>query len=384
MCRRLCRRVFYDVVKGIQNQAGHVFLVMAMISLRVGLFSLLLGSPLFAGFELQPTPEPTSGSLTFYLDNDLFGGRDKDYTNGARLSWISGDREVSQLGAAQRFLRTLSGDPDSYRLFRSITGFKDPSAIRYNYGFAITQLMFTPDDFASPRQPEGERRYAGWLGFGFSLHVRDADIVNSIEYAIGTTGANSLAENSQDFIHDLRSLDKFNGWDDQIPNEITFDISFEQKRRARFLEWNLGPLQGDGYTQWGMRLGTFQTGAKVGAFTRIGFNLPRDFSDPRLSSTAYSHRYFGSEGATEGNWSFFLLFGAGGQAVLHDATLDGPLFRHFDTGNTRVPFIGEVSCGFGIRYKAVEFNYLHTWRTEEYKEQASAANFGSVAIGLRF
>ena len=29
------------------------------------------------------------GYLTFYLDNDLFGGTDRNYTNGARLSWIS-------------------------------------------------------------------------------------------------------------------------------------------------------------------------------------------------------------------------------------------------------------------------------------------------------
>ncbi len=353
-----------------------------LLACSIPLLSLM--TPVRAEPALAPPSEPNPGNLTIYFDNDLFGGRDKDYTNGVRMSWISGDRDIAELSSAQRWLRSFSGDPDSFRVFRAITGFKDPEAIRYNYGFAVTQLIFTPDDFASSRQPVGERRYAGWLGFGFSLHVRDADIVNSLEYTIGTTGRHSLAENSQDFIHDLRGIEKFNGWDDQIPNEITFDVSFAQKRRAGFLEWRLGPLQGDGYTQWGVRLGSFQTNAHAGLFTRVGFNLPRDFSDPRLSSTAYSHRYFGSDGGAAGDWSVYALFGAGGSAIAHDATLDGPLFRHFDTGNTRVPFVGEVGCGFGIRYKAAEFNYVHTWRTEEYREQDSGANFGSVALRLRF
>ena len=35
------------------------------------------------------------GSYTFQLDNDLFANTDKDYTNGARLSYITDDREES-------------------------------------------------------------------------------------------------------------------------------------------------------------------------------------------------------------------------------------------------------------------------------------------------
>jgi hypothetical protein len=47
----------------------------------------LLGASALA--EESADSEAAGGYLTFYLDNDLFGGTDRNYTNGARLSWIS-------------------------------------------------------------------------------------------------------------------------------------------------------------------------------------------------------------------------------------------------------------------------------------------------------
>ncbi len=332
---------------------------------------------------LSPFPDKDSGYLTLYFDNDLFGGDDKDYTNGIRLSWISDDRPVERLGL-QRNLRRFSGDDESYGIFRRVTGFKDPSKFHYNYGFSLTQLMFTPEDPFPAAQPAGQRRYAGWLGLGFSLHVKDEHILNSIEFTVGMIGPNSLAEESQDTIHDLRDIDKFNGWNDQVPNEVTADISFVQKRRADFVEVERGAFRIDGLTEWGVRLGTFRTEAHLGGFFRAGYNLPPDFSDPRLSSTAYSHRYFGGGGDYQGHWSIYTLFGATVRGVAHDATLDGPVFRDFDTGNHRKPFVAEAFCGLGIRYRLVELSYVHTWRTKEYREQDGHADFGTVAVRVKF
>ena len=334
----------------------------------------------------KPLPDVSDkGYLTFYFDNDLFGDNDKDYTNGARLSWISPNRDAEELDFLQQGLRRFSGDPDSFGIFQKITGFKDPSDIQYNYGFSLTQLMFTPESSAPYVQPVGERRYAGWLALGYSLHVKDDNILNSIEFTIGTVGPNALAENSQDFIHSIRGIDKFNGWDYQIPNEITADLSFVQKRRADFIKWNYGAFRMDGLTEWGARLGTFKTSAHLGGFFRMGFNLPPDFSDPRLSETAYSNLYFDTNDPYVGNWSVYLLFGATGRGIAHDATLDGPLFSDFKTGNHREPFVGEVFGGAGIRYRDVELSYVHTWRTDEYEEQdGDHSDFGSVGLRMRF
>ena len=324
------------------------------------------------------------GFLTFYLDNDLFGGKDRDYTNGARLSWISGNRDIAELGRVQQLLRKISGDPESFRVFQDLTGFEDPEEIRYNYGFSLTQQMFTPEDPYSYAQPVGERRYAGWLGLGFSLHVKDERILNSMELSLGTTGKNSFAEKTQDFVHSVRDIPKFNGWDNQIPGEFTVDLSFVQKRRIDLERFVVKGIRFDGLGEWGTRLGSFRTDVHVGGFFRAGYNLPPDFSDPRVSSTAYSHRYFKSAGDYGGDWSVYALSGATVRAVAYDATIDGPLFRDYNTGIDRRPLVAEVFLGGGVRYKAIEFSYVHTWRTEEYQSQRGFSNFGSVAVRLSF
>lgn len=323
------------------------------------------------------------GYLTFYQDNDLFGNRDQDYTNGTRLAWISGARKMKDIGAIQRALRPFTGDEDSIAAFQRITGFDDPEKIQYNYGFSLTQLMFTPEDFLSTTQPEGERRYAGWAGLGFSLHTKDDKLLNSVEFILGVTGKYSFAEETQDFIHDIRDIEKFRGWDEQIPSEVTVDMSFVQKRRLR-LGAITETISMDGYTEWGSRLGTFRTTAHVGGMVRIGFHLPADFSDPRLSENAYVNKYFTGDEEESSPWSLFLLSGVKATAILHDATLDGPLFHDFSTGNTREPLVGEVYVGIGWRVRSVELSYAHTWRTEEYKEQAGDSNFGTVSIRLQF
>jgi hypothetical protein len=332
----------------------------------------------------EPLPDYSKGYLTFYLDNDLFSGHDRDYTNGARLSWISENRDPDQFGMFGNVMRRFSGDDQSLALFQKFSNFTDLTKVKYNYGVSLTQLMYTPEDPLSYTQPVDQRRYAGWLGLGFSLHVKDDNLLNSVEFTLGMTGPNSFAENTQDFIHGIRGIQKFNGWNNQIPNELTGDLSFVQKRRADFIKWNYGAFRVDGLTEWGGRIGTFRTNAHVGGFFRAGYNLPADFSDPRLSDTAYSHRYFDTNDVYVSNWSVYLLFGVTGRAVGYDATLDGPLFSDFKTGNHKEPLVGEAFGGLGIRYRDVELSYVHTWQTEEYSEQPKGANFGSVAVRVKF
>jgi len=44
-------------------------------------------------------PDRGDAHLSFYLDNDLFAGTDENYTNGARLAWISGSRDPGDANA---------------------------------------------------------------------------------------------------------------------------------------------------------------------------------------------------------------------------------------------------------------------------------------------
>jgi len=75
----------------------------------------------------------------------------------------------------------------------------------------ITQLMFTPQDPDAGKSPPGESPYAGWLGLGFSLHAKDTHALNSSELSIGTVGPNAHAKEVQDFVHNLKGVDRFKG-----------------------------------------------------------------------------------------------------------------------------------------------------------------------------
>ncbi len=324
-----------------------------------------------------------SGYLTFYLDNDLFASTDRDYTNGARISWISGNRSLQQIGRVQSMLLPFAGDDESMQAFKAISGFHDPQAVRYNYGYSLTQLMFTPEDKYATTQPIDQRRYAGWLALGFSLHTKDDQTLNSVEFLAGATGRLSLAHESQDVIHDLIQTDRFEGWNKQIPTVATADLSFVQKRRLDFGDQD-GKLRIDGIGEWGGRLGTFRSGAHVGSMIRIGLFLPADFTDPRLSETSYAHKYFTSDVEMQSAWSLFGFAGVTGSFVGFDASLDGPLFHNFETGNHRKPWVGEYYSGIGFRYKSWEISYAQIFRSREYEEQNQANTYGSVSIRREF
>jgi lipid A 3-O-deacylase len=210
--------------------------------------------------------------------------------------------------------------------------------------------------------------------------------LNSVEISLGTVGPHAFAEDTQDYIHDIRNLDKFQGWDSQMPNEPTLNVIFNQKRRWHLLEDADLPmdLEIDGFHEAGISLGNFLTDIHIGGLIRIGWNLPVEFSDPRLTQTAHTQRLFTNGDGNDERWSVYAILGARGSAVFHDITIDGPVFRSYDTNIKREPLVGEAYIGFGIRRGNWEFGYVHTYRGKQYESQEDPQGFGSVAIRKRF
>lgn len=327
-------------------------------------------------------PDAGRANLTLYLDNDLFANTDEDYTNGLRLSWVSESRDPRDFGWMQQLLRRMNGDADSRRLFRKLSGFADDE-LEYNYGFSLTQLMFTPEDLEAPAAPPGQRPYAGWLGVDFSLLTKDHHALNAVSLAIGTTGPNSLAKESQDLVHDIRGLRKFEGWDSQVPGELTVNAYLLQRRRLGTYHAGRQAFGIDGFTEWRLAAGNFLTAANAGALVRFGWHLPLEFSDARLAVTAYSHRPFKLQGRERSAWSLYGIAGINAAAVAHNITLDGPVFRDFDTGTASKPLVGELYAGFGLRLRRWSVSYVHTFRSKEFTDQDDAQAFGSLTFGYR-
>ena len=364
---------------------GNLTLILACTLSTASTLALFADDQVLAEGILN-TEEEQHSYLTFYYENDLFNGEDANYTSGGRLSYITSGQPAVDIAFIQHTLDFLSGGEDSSELMKSIWGLGDPSKVRYSYGFALTQPMVTPENKFSAEPDPGDRPYVGWLGLGFSVHARDHRTLNSVEISLGTVGPHAFAEDTQDYVHDIRDLDKFQGWDSQMPNEPTLNIVFNQKRRWHLLEDASLPmnLEIDGFHETGVSLGNFLTDIHIGGLIRIGWNLPVEFSDARLTQTAHTQRLFSNgEGAGE-RWSGYAILGARGSAVFHDITIDGPVFRSYDSNIKREPLIGEAYIGFGVRRGNWEFGYVHTYRTKQFESQGDPQGFGSVAIRKQF
>jgi len=321
--------------------------------------------------------------LILQWDNDIFAGTDRGYTNGGRIAFLQEYRPDDEIrGRLKGLLRDLSRTSrDGW--FGGWTA--PPSAVddlRFAWGAGLTQLMFTPEDPEPETAPEGERPYAGWLGLEFSAHLKDADAVSSVTLSLGTTGEPSFAEDVQTWVHeDLTDSPVFQGWDSQVPAEPTVNLHFDQKRRLGWLESDEG-IELDGFVEWGAAVGNFQTNAYGGALLRVGTNLAATFATPRLQLGSYGHAFFEPTQSHSGDLSFYGFAGLRGTAVAHDITLDGPVFRDFDTGTSSEPLVGEVLLGLGIRLDPVSLTLAQTLRTREFDDQRERQSFGSIQLRI--
>ena len=179
-----------------------------------------------AAEPLQPsqnescTPEQTlhwrGGTLR--LENDLFTGTDRNYTNGVALSVVSRDLQG-----------TLRPEclPQPIAWYTRFIGWADPEFWRdsgaqsasQNIVVRFGQSMYTPEDKTRTDLISDDRPYAGLLYLGLAwnrrVHPQAAsyEMLDVRELTLGVIGPWSLAEQSQDLVHRVRGIDRFRGWD---------------------------------------------------------------------------------------------------------------------------------------------------------------------------
>jgi hypothetical protein len=345
-------------------------------------YFILLGS-LAVISSLSAESNLSERKLVFQLDNDLFAGTDRDYTSGVRLAFLQElDPDRSAHDALQSGLYRIS-DLVSAGLFGETRLKKKP--LRFSWGVGLTQLMYTPEDPDLPASPLGERPYAGWLGAEFTLNASDDDSVAGITLSIGTTGPNSLTEEAQHWVHEnISDSPVFQGWDSQVPGELTLNLHFDHKEKIGVLEqtseW---PIEFDGYFEGGFALGNFRTNAYLGTLVRSGINLPNTYATPRVELGTYGHALFAPDEASKA-FSFYGFVGVRGTAVAHDITLDGPLFRDYGLAVDSEEFVGAFIFGFVSHIHGMVLSVSQTSRSDEFKSQSDAQTYGSVMLQASF
>ena len=302
------------------------------------------------------------GTLSFVLENDLFYGNDRHYTNGVRLVWVPGP--------------DTSTPEWAIKLARLVPWFPEQGEIRHGYAFG--QSMFVPSDITVANPPLDDRPYAGWLYGSIGLGVELGEQLDQFSVSLGIVGPSSLAEQTQKFIHDVVGADEPQGWDSQLGDELGINLTYQRSWR-RFATTTFLGNQLDLTPHVGAALGNMFTYVNAGVTLRYGKQLPSDYGPPRIQPGLSGSADF----APVSDFGWYLFAGVEGRAVAHNIFLDGNTF-HDSRSVDKKPLVGDLQFGFVLDWSDIRFSYTHVLRSREFQTQENDDNFGAFSVSVKF
>lgn len=376
------------------------------------LAALLLTCPMFvpiAGHASEPArgigQEPCAAEQTLRwrggtvrLENDLFAGSDRNYTNGVALALVSRDIDGTlrpeclpqPIGLYARFIGWAN--PGFWR---------DAASASQNVVVRIGQAMYTPEDETRTDLIRNDRPYAGLLYMGLAwnrrVHPQDTgyEMLDTRELTLGVIGPWSLAEQSQNLVHGVRGFDRFRGWDHQLHDEPAFQLAMERKFKP-YADGAIRPGWGsDLIGSYALRVGNIETAASTGLEVRAGRNLPNDFgsypmrpgSENRPPSAAADLRTTQPQSTGAPRLGVHVFANLEAKAVAWDFSLDGNLFRSSHHVSRR-PWVAQAAIGVASQWlvagRGMRLALMRVWRTREFDEQVGRHAFGSIAVSLEF
>ncbi|MDB6124656.1 MAG: hypothetical protein JWQ71_3649 [Pedosphaera sp.] len=304
-------------------------------------------------------------------ENDLIVRTDRHYTQGIKLSYLSADNDVPRCVA--RFSDKI------YAL-----GF-DVQATRF--GIEIGQNIYTPSDISIDKPLPNDRPYAGWFYTGLVLQRRGLTThrrivtLENLQLDLGVIGPESLANESQSWVHEMRGFALPKGWRNQLKDEPGLALKYERSWRistANESSWGV-----DLIPRIGASLGNVETSARISATVRAGWHLPDDFGPQTIDSLTTAEGGISKSAPDSSRYGVYVFAGAQGKAVGYTAFLDGNLFQH-SIHVERDPFVAEFTTGIVLALNPVEFGVTYVYRTREFTHQTEHDGYGSIFIKARF
>lgn len=338
-----------------------------------------LGAGTASAQALMPDPAitPDGGFVTIEVENDLFAklaNTDRHYTNGIKLSWLSGPTND-----LPDWLKTLSAPP----LFSFFTNNKNITGTTHRVGVALAQAMFTPDDTDATAPIPTDRPYAAWLHTTFSLEsIRTNDLGEAWQdqwkLDLGVIGPAALGRQTQNGWHKIINAEQSNGWANQLKNEPGVNLSFERAWRSNMFQTpKMFGLATDIIPYGTVALGNVLTYAGAGGVWRIGPSLPDDFGPPRIYPGTGGSEWF----HTSTGFDWYLFAGVEGRAVARDIFLDGNTFTDSMSVDKR-PLVGDFKLGAVAVLGSARLSFTHDFRTREFYGQPKIDQFGSLVLGF--
>ncbi len=302
-----------------------------------------------------------SGVWSLTSENDIFGGTDRNYSNGLRIERVSPTNQVNPV---------LDWVADRIPVL-------DLDRTQLREGWALSHAIFTPEDISAVVPDPNDRPYAAWLYVSGTVVATTGDIQDVFQINLGVVGPSAQGQFVQENWHKLIAIAEPRGWDSQLKDEIGFEIVAQRLRRFDGFDLPFG-LKTDYALHGGATLGNVRTYGALGATARIGWDLGSDFGPPRIRPALAGAGTF-EPGQPLGGYIFA---GFEGRAVARDMFLDGNLWRDSPRVTGRRDFVGDMQFGIALHGGDVQVAFTYVHRTEEFTAQAGPQRFGAVSISL--
>jgi lipid A 3-O-deacylase len=322
---------------------------------------------------LAPAPPFSPGRLTAVEENPTFApnGKDRHYTNGAKLAYTTGQLSPSSLWNAP--IAWLGGS-----LFNRPTSLTD-NRLEWTI---FSQSIFTPENHGRGNPDPEDRPYAAWLHGGFTfIQNTDDKQLTSFDVQVGVVGPWALGRQVQNGFHSVFGEQPVRGWSHQIHNEPGITVSWDR-------HWRCNHELGGGYSwevipEVGATAGNVFTYAEAGALARVGRGLKADWGPDMLRPGLTGTSYFSAERAGV-NWGYDVYGGLQGRAVAVNVLLDGNSFKD-SRSVAKIPGVADFVAGIEWFYRdTVRLGFTFVVRTPEFYKQRGVDQFGGFNLSFGF
>ena len=253
----------------------------------------------------------------------------------------------------------------------------DNDGFHYN----LSQTMYAPDDLKEKHHIPGDRPYAGMLigGVGYEFFFDpESPWTHYGELNFGMIGPAAMCKDTQTMIHKLLGCRKPQGWDDQLHNEFVVNGQWWTKYNYYITDWcALVP-------RVGTAVGTIQDFVETGIDLKIGYNIRPTVRNDVIFNNGMIFS------ASKGKWyeklTAYVYVGVDERYYLYNHILEGSLFHNKDKDLSVdiEPFVSEFRFGAVVKYDDFFFTYYACMRTDEFRHQKTAPDYGGFCIGWSF
>lgn len=311
-------------------------------------------------------------AITLRIDNDIFAGSDRGYSNGINVGFLS---------------QTVDGFQDSRlplgyrRLNRGLRWLQPKGWDQYNMALTVGHGIFTPGDWHTRELVEEDRPYAGVLVAGVTYNGSNENRMQSTGLSLGMVGPSALGEELQKGVHKLLGSETFRGWDNQLRDEVVFRLSTQRLRRLQFKSTG-DDWQQDLILRTGGSVGNLVTDLNIGAEWRFGPELPNNFgSAPQLPASENTAPTRHMDYSRRLKLHGFIVTNIRG--VFYDVTLDGNTWKNSHSV-TRESLMTDLGIGVAGSYEHWRFAFAHYFRSREFEQQQEPPRLGSFSAWREF